>query len=175
MSGKRFISVRTKSGRRFRFDITDFHVSTDMTPAQLAALAAKIVAEKHRFCEWDRDHPTVNVGQEMQQAVAELLSYLVERVKRMSADDGTRESALERFLHEHALSETIGLNQSRRQRESPPRVRLMWGVYDNSGHVIETFAYADKSKATELAAKLTQDKRLTHYVQPVKQQLEVPE
>jgi hypothetical protein len=54
------------------------------------------------------------------------------------------------------------------------RMRVVWGVFNNSHQVVQEFDYPNKSDAEELAAKLTADKKSGHpfFLQPVKKPIE---
>jgi hypothetical protein len=52
------------------------------------------------------------------------------------------------------------------------RMRLVWGVFNNSNVRVATFDYPKKREAEEHAAKLTADKKQTHFVQPVKEPID---
>lgn len=52
------------------------------------------------------------------------------------------------------------------------RMRVVWGVFSNSNQCVATYEYPKKEQAVEHAAKLTADKRSTHFVQPVKEPME---
>ncbi len=54
------------------------------------------------------------------------------------------------------------------------RMRIVWGVYDNSHRMVATFDYPKKGDAEAHAAKLMADKRSTHFVQPLKVPIEEP-
>jgi hypothetical protein len=51
------------------------------------------------------------------------------------------------------------------------RMRVVWVVLDNSNKKVGTFDYPKRKEAEELAAKLTVDKKQTHFVQPLKEQI----
>jgi len=53
------------------------------------------------------------------------------------------------------------------------RMRVVWGVFSNSNQCVATYEYPKKDQAVEHAARLTADKRSTHFVQPVKEPMEV--
>jgi hypothetical protein len=48
------------------------------------------------------------------------------------------------------------------------RVKVVWHVFNNSNQKVAEFEYPKRKDADELAAKLTNDKKNTHFVQPVK-------
>lgn len=53
------------------------------------------------------------------------------------------------------------------------RMRVVWGVFSNSNQCVATYEYPKKDQAIEHANRLTADKRSTHFVQPVKEPIEV--
>ena len=52
------------------------------------------------------------------------------------------------------------------------RMRVVWGVFDNAHKCIATYEYPRRGDADDHAARLTADKKNTHYVQPVKEPIE---
>lgn len=56
----RWIQVRTISGREFKYQLSDYPISSATTPEQARKQAELIIREKYRYCEWDRDHPQVD-------------------------------------------------------------------------------------------------------------------
>jgi hypothetical protein len=52
------------------------------------------------------------------------------------------------------------------------RMKVVWGVFNNSNARVATFDYPKHKEAVELAAKLTGDKKNTHFVQPIKEPME---
>jgi hypothetical protein len=52
------------------------------------------------------------------------------------------------------------------------RMRVLWGVFNNSHQMVASFEYAKKDEADAHAAKLIADKKSTHFVQPVKEPIE---
>jgi hypothetical protein len=52
------------------------------------------------------------------------------------------------------------------------RMRVVWGVFSNSNQCVATYDYPKKQEAVDHAARLTADKRNTHFVQPVKEPME---
>jgi len=65
--------------------------------------------------------------------------------------------------------------KSRARTPKIVRMRVVWGVFSNSHQMVATFDYPKKSDAEAHAAKLTADKKSTHFVQPVKQAIEEKE
>jgi hypothetical protein len=52
------------------------------------------------------------------------------------------------------------------------RMKLVWGVFNNSNVRVATYEYKQKQEAEEHATRLTTDKKSTHFVQPVKEAIE---
>jgi hypothetical protein len=52
------------------------------------------------------------------------------------------------------------------------RMKLVWKVFNNSNQPVATYEYRQKREAEEHAARLTADKKSTHFVQPVKEAME---
>jgi hypothetical protein len=52
------------------------------------------------------------------------------------------------------------------------RMKVVWGVFNNSNQRVAVFDYPKRKEADEKAAQLTADKKSTHFVQPVKEPME---
>jgi hypothetical protein len=54
------------------------------------------------------------------------------------------------------------------------RMRVVWGVFNNSNQRVHTFAYPQKTEADEYAAKMKAESKTnqTYFVQPVKEAIE---
>ena len=52
------------------------------------------------------------------------------------------------------------------------RVKVVWGVFNNSNQRVAVYPYPKRKEADEHAARLTADKKSTHFVQPVKEPME---
>src|SRR5262249_31910848 len=59
-----------------------------------------------------------------------------------------------------------------RSRAKVVRQKVVWGVFSNSNQRVATYEYAKRKEADEHAARLTTDKKSTHFVQPVKEPME---
>jgi hypothetical protein len=62
--------------------------------------------------------------------------------------------------------------KSRSRTTKITRLRLVWGVFNNSHQCVATYDYPKRKDAEAHAAKLTGDKKNTHFVQPVKEPIE---
>src|SRR2546421_8952309 len=52
------------------------------------------------------------------------------------------------------------------------RMKVVWGVFNNSNQRIAVYEYPKRKDADEHAQRLTADKKSTHFVQPVKEPIE---
>jgi FtsZ-interacting cell division protein YlmF len=52
------------------------------------------------------------------------------------------------------------------------RMKVVWGVFNNSNARVQTFEYSKRAEAQALADKLTTEKKSTHFVNPVKEPME---
>jgi hypothetical protein len=52
------------------------------------------------------------------------------------------------------------------------RMKVVWGVFSNSNQRVAVYEYPKRKEAEEHAARLTADKKSTHFVQPVKEPIE---
>lgn len=52
------------------------------------------------------------------------------------------------------------------------RMKVIWGVFNNSNQRVATYEYPKRAEADAHAARLTADKKTTHFVQPVKEPIE---
>ena len=52
------------------------------------------------------------------------------------------------------------------------RMKVVWGVFNNSNQRVAVYEYPKRKEADEHAARLTADKKSTHFVQPVKEPIE---
>jgi len=65
--------------------------------------------------------------------------------------------------------------KSRTRTPKVTRMKVVWGVFNNSNQRVATFDYPKRKDADDLASKLTSDKKATHFVQPVKEPMEEKE
>jgi cobalamin biosynthesis protein CobT len=52
------------------------------------------------------------------------------------------------------------------------RMKVVWGVFNNSNQRVAVYEYPKRKDADDHAARLTADKKSTHFVQPVKEPIE---
>jgi hypothetical protein len=65
--------------------------------------------------------------------------------------------------------------KSRSRAAKVVRMKVVWGVFNNSNQCVATFDYPQRKDAEEMVAKLTAEKKNTHFIQPVKEPLEEKE
>lgn len=59
-----------------------------------------------------------------------------------------------------------------RPPKAAPRMKVVWGVFNNSNARVATYEYPRKREAEEHAARLRAEKNQTFFVQPVKEPME---
>jgi cobalamin biosynthesis protein CobT len=67
------------------------------------------------------------------------------------------------------------VKEAKPKRVRTPKVvrqRVVWGVFNNSNQRVATYDYPKRKEADEHAARMTADKKLTFFVQPVKEPIE---
>ena len=52
------------------------------------------------------------------------------------------------------------------------RMKVLWGVFNNSNQRVAVYDYPKRKDADDHAQRLTADKKSTHFVQPVKEPIE---
>jgi hypothetical protein len=52
------------------------------------------------------------------------------------------------------------------------RMKVVWGVFNNSNQRVSTYEYSKKKEAEEHAAKLSLDKKSTFFIQPIKEPMD---
>jgi hypothetical protein len=62
--------------------------------------------------------------------------------------------------------------KSRSRAAKIVRMKVVWGVFSNSNQRVAVYDYPKRKEADEHAARLTTDKKSTHFVQPVKEPIE---
>ena len=59
------VEVVLPSGRKFQYQMRDYPFRVFSTDAEIDALCCKIIADKYRYCTWDRNHPKTNAEVEI--------------------------------------------------------------------------------------------------------------
>jgi len=62
--------------------------------------------------------------------------------------------------------------KSRSRAAKVVRMKVVWAVFNNSNQQVAKYDYPKRKEADDHAARLTADKKSTHFVQPVKEAIE---
>jgi hypothetical protein len=62
--------------------------------------------------------------------------------------------------------------RSRSRTAKVPRLKVVWGVFNNSYQAVATYDYPKRKDAEEHAARLRAEKKQTFFVQPIKEPIE---
>ena len=62
--------------------------------------------------------------------------------------------------------------KSRSRAAKIVRMKVVWGVFNNSNQRVAVYDYPKRKDAEDHASRLTSDKKSTHFVQPVKEPIE---
>jgi len=62
--------------------------------------------------------------------------------------------------------------RSRKRIVKVPRLRVVWGVFNNGNQCVARYDYPKKGDADEHAARLRTEKKQTFFVQPIKEPIE---
>ena len=65
-----------------------------------------------------------------------------------------------------------GRARSRVRTAKVPRLKLVWGVFNNSNQCVARYDYPKKREADEHAARLQTEKRQIFFVQPIKEPID---
>jgi hypothetical protein len=77
------LECNLKSGRIFRYQFHEYPFGPDTTPEQADALARKIVADKYKYCQWDREHPQFDSDEGITETIAAFILDWVVRMRRV--------------------------------------------------------------------------------------------
>ena len=86
------------------------------------------------------------------------------------SDEGEEEPKPKKVKKKAVVAKPKAKSRSRTAKIT--RMRVVWGVFNNSNQCVATYEYPRKQEAYDHAARLMNDKRTTHFVQPVKEPIE---
>jgi hypothetical protein len=165
----RVVQVETRSGRRCRYNITDFRVFPGTESYEIGHLASQIVNEKYRNSSWDRLHPKIDAQQEIYEALVALLEWLVQEMFQF--DESCKVSG-KRGLDQRFVSLDTKITftfKHKKARKGPETRRVkVWAIYDDSHQLIEYFDFPHHQAAERRAEKLTLEKGRMHFVNETK-------
>ena len=99
------------------------------------------------------------------------------RRKDKSRDDSTStqetaESASEKKPKARKKTTTTTRTRKSRAAKKVAKMKVVWAVFSNANQQVKVFEYSQRAEAEKEAAKLTRDKKSTHFVNPVKVPIE---
>src|SRR5216683_4366515 len=59
--------------------------------------------------------------------------------------------------------------RARKRTAKVPRLKVVWGVFNNGNQCVARYDYPKKNEADEHAAKIQSEKKQTFFVQPIKE------
>jgi hypothetical protein len=80
------IDFTLPSGRQFRYQMADYPFRVDATGAEIDALVCRIIRDKYRYCQWDREHPQTNQEVEIFDAIKEWILDKVAKAVQLQAE-----------------------------------------------------------------------------------------
>jgi hypothetical protein len=96
-----------------------------------------------------------------------------EKDEEASDEEGDEEAPPKKKVKEKEKKKPAKAPRAKKPRASKIiRMRVVWGVFNNSNQRVASFDYARKHEAEEHAAKLMTDKKQTFFIQPVKEPME---
>lgn len=90
--------------------------------------------------------------------------------KAAEAAKATQEGAAEPAAKKKTAEKAPRKKTAKKKKKvDPSRLRLVWGVFDNSNQQVASFPYPERSQADKKAADLSEKGRGPYFVQPVKE------
>jgi hypothetical protein len=80
------VEFKLRSGRKFRYQMRDYPFKVDASERELDALVCRIVKDKYRYCQWDREHPNTNQEVEIFDAIKEWMMSEVAKARLVRAE-----------------------------------------------------------------------------------------
>lgn len=145
-------------------------------------MARRIVNRKEKRADYEAAERLKKEGDETSESEEEL-----------EEDEEDKEEEEEAGEEDEKENEEASAEEEEKEEEKPPkklkakaakpkpkrtrapkitRMKVVWGVFDNSNRRVASFDYPKRKEAADLATKLTTDKKITHFVQPVKEPIE---
>lgn len=98
----------------------------------------------------------------------------VEDTDKSAGDDESGTKKPKKAAKSKEKSATAKPKKTKRSK-AVVRMRLVWTVFNNSNQAIAKYEYPHKAEADAHAERLKKEKNITHFVMPVKEQMEVAE
>lgn len=94
---------------------------------------------------------------------------------KTSADDEGDGKKKKKTTKVKEKSGVVKPKKTKRSSKTVVRMRLVWTVFNNSSQAVAKYEYPRRAEAEAHAERLKKEKNITHFVMPVKEQMEVPE
>jgi hypothetical protein len=133
-----------KSGRTFSYQFSTYPFSPYTTPEQAEALAKRIVAEKYRYCEWDRSHATYDSEQDITEVITAFILHWVRRMQKVL--------------------------KKQKASNDQPRTFVFWGIFAGD-HLVEEFPYREREVAEQRFGALLAEKGDGYQLRQIKRTL----
>ena len=99
----------------------------------------------------------------------------VEDTDKEKSDDEAGAKKTKKATKVKVKSATAKPRKSKRASKANVRMRLVWTVFNNSNQAIAKYEYPRKADAEAHAERLKKEKNITHFVMPIKEQMEINE
>lgn len=106
---------------------------------------------------------------------AERRDHDVEDTDKKKGDDEEGGKKKKKATKVKEKSATAKPKKSKRSSKANVRMRLVWTVFNNSSQAVAKYDYPRRAEAEAHAERLKKEKNITHFVMPVKEQMEVPD
>jgi hypothetical protein len=98
------------------------------------------------------------------------LRKAAEAAESLEAAGGADDGEAAPKVKKKAAKKTVR-RKSTKKKVDPTRLRMVWGVFDNSNQQVAVFPYTDRAAADKKAVEMTEKGRGPYFVQPVKEPL----
>lgn len=112
------------SGRKFRYKLEDYPLRVGASETEIEALCSRIIKDKYRYCEWDRNHPRTNTEVEIFDALKTWMLAKVAKAQKQMAE----------------------ARPDRYRIAEKPRVFASWGIFSGE-QLMEEFPYKNRAEA----------------------------
>ena len=99
----------------------------------------------------------------------------VEDTDQGAGDDEAGTKKTKKAAKPRVKSATAKPRKTKRSSKVNVRMRIVWTVFNNSSQPVAKYDYPRKAEADAHAERLKKEKNITHFVMPVKEQMEIAE
>jgi hypothetical protein len=95
---------------------------------------------------------------------------VAEKLENAEGADGAAAKPAKKAAAKKTAAKKPAASRSKKAKKvDPTRLRLVWGVFDNSNQQIATFPYSDRAAADAKVVEMMDKGRGPYFVQPVKE------